>query len=61
MKTERAEHSACVLNGKIIVIGGRNANGQAVREIESYDPQNDMWSVVGGITEDLINHSIVIM
>ena len=61
MKKERFGHAACVLNGKIIVVGGRGINYNHVREIECYDPSADTWSIVGAIRDGLWDHSIVSM
>jgi len=58
MNKSRYEHSACVLNGKIIVVGGRDANFDIVKEIECYDPTSNNWSVMGHIGDDLYNHSV---
>ena len=41
MKNERFGHSACILREKIFVIGGINADGNMVKEIEIYDPKQD--------------------
>ena len=61
MKFYRAGHFACVLNGKIFVIGGRDADGTAVREIEVYDPNTNTWSVVGRTKKRLYNHYLVVV
>ena len=59
MKNPRSYHSACVLNGKIFVIGGFKGNIKFVREIECYDPSIDEWSVVGKTNDCLCWHSVV--
>ena len=61
MKFYRAGHFACVLNGKIFVIGGEDADGTIVREIEVYDANTNTWSVVGRTTAKLHNHSLVVV
>ena len=45
MKHKRSFHCACTLHEKIIVIGGINADQNAVTEIEIYDPRRDVWAV----------------
>ena len=57
----RYGHSACVLNGKIFVSGGKNANSVAVKEIECYDPSNNLWTVVGTMNQPLYKHSLVVV
>ena len=47
MKFHRAGHVACMLNEKIYVVGGMDANGDIVLEIECYNPNTNTWSVVG--------------
>ena len=59
MNTERYAHAACVMHGKIFVVGGLDAKGRAVKTIECYDPQVDSWSIVGKTEDDLHYHSVV--
>ena len=61
MLNERAGHSACVMLGKIIVVGGHNLKGQTVREIESYDPIKDSWSVLLRSEYDFDGHATVVV
>ena len=58
MKAERHGHSACVIHGKIYVVGGCNDHGDINCDIACYDPLVDGWSVVGQTTFDLTDHSI---
>jgi hypothetical protein len=47
MSTEREDHAAVVLNGKIYVIGGRRdvgGNITTLTSMESYDPVTDQWT-----------------
>ena len=41
----RFDHAACVMQGKIYVVGGYNPKG-LVKKIECYEPCNDLWSIV---------------
>ena len=59
MSIERSGHSACVLEGKIYVVGGCNAEDKAVTEIECYDPFQNKWDIVGQVNDELYYHSIV--
>ena len=59
MNTERCAHAACVMHGKIFVVGGKNANDRAVETIECYDPELDSWSIVGETEDELYYHSLV--
>ena len=59
MHFSRYEHSACVLRGKIYVIGGMDASHETVREIETYNPDTNTWSIVGQTTENLRGHFLV--
>ena len=57
MKHKRFGHSACIWHGKIFVIGGIDADGNAVKEIEIYDPKKDEW-VVSKIS-DFLNYLFI--
>ena len=59
MNFKRRAHAACVLRNKIYVVGGLDAAGNAVTQIECYDPKCDTWSIVGNTTEKLYNHTLV--
>ena len=59
MNFKRSEHAACVLQNKIYVVGGLDADGKVVTQIECYDPMSDTWSIVGNTTEQLYYHSLV--
>ena len=59
MNIERSKHAGCVLNGKIFVIGGRNAKDEDVKQIESYDPISDEWSIVGETEQEFYDRAFV--
>ena len=59
INTERRGHAACVLRGKIYVVGGKDANNKVVKAIECYDPAQDSWIIVGETEQELYRHSIV--
>ena len=58
MKHARQYHAACVLDGKIFVVGGRDENNY-VRTIECYDPGQDLWNIVGEIQSGVEALSLV--
>ena len=58
MNAARLGHAACVIGGKIYVIGGKDEKGNYVSTIECFDPQNDSWIVV--VTDALCNYSVKI-
>ena len=43
----RASASACVLNGKGYVFGGRDADGICYKDLWQYDPATDSWTSKG--------------
>ncbi len=43
MPTARQEVAAAALGGRVFVIGGFGANGEAVGTVEVYDPATDRW------------------
>ena len=61
MNYERSGHTACVLQGKIYVVGGENKLGNFVKPFECYDPEGDVWTVLNNCsTENFCNHSLVV-
>ena len=59
MNIARYRHAACVLRGRIYVVGGVGTDGKVVKEIECYDPETNIWSTVGNVTDDLVYHTLV--
>ena len=49
MKINRDDHVACVLSGKIYVVGGMDANGEFIKAVECYDSASDEWTEVGEV------------
>ena len=60
MKIGRRGHAACVLQDKIYVVGGINAEKNYVKEIECYDPDTKAWETCGSIIEKLQCHLLII-
>ena len=56
MKHGRCCHSACVLKGKIFVIGGKDTYENVIKEIEIYDPKKNKWSVLR--SSENLNYSL---
>ena len=61
MNIARCKHASCVLRGKIYVVGGVGTDGEPVKEVECYDPVIDNWSIVGSVTANLVNRTLVAM
>ena len=59
MNFERHAHAACVLGGKIYVVGGIGTDGEVLKEIECFDPANNKWSIVETINDELYHHALV--
>jgi len=59
MSTERSGHTACVINGKIHLVGGIDANNKFVTAVEIYDPFEESWNVVAEIDAELSDSSFV--
>ena len=59
MITAKRAHAACVMNGKIFVVGGLDASKAQVNTIECYNPLTDSWSVVDSTEISLYYHSLV--
>ena len=53
-------HSACVMQDKIFVVGGKNnTHDQFVSEVGCYDPFSDNWSIVGDTNKKTHSLSLV--
>ena len=61
MNTERMEHAACVLQDKIFVVGGWNADNKLVRSLDCYDPLSDQWTEVDKTVLGLTGHSLIVI
>ena len=59
MNVERWKHAACVVNGRIFVVGGSDNQGNAIKTIECYDPVTNNWSVVGETEQKFNCHAVV--
>ena len=59
MRTERRGHAACMLNGKIYVVGGDDTSGKTVKLVECYDPSKDVWTDVSEVQDELFGHSLI--
>ena len=59
MNIERRAHAACVVDGKIYVVGGFDGTGVVVKAIECYDPLLDNWNIIGETENELYRHAIV--
>ena len=59
MNIARCAHAACVMRGKIYVVGGLDNDGNVVNEIECYDPVHDVWSIVGNAIDISYHHTLV--
>ena len=46
MKVRRAGHGLVGCEGRIVAIGG--FHGQALQSVETYDPREGKWMLVGG-------------
>ena len=57
----RYDHLACVVNCKIFVIGGRDAAGNPIHQIECYDPLSNTWCIVGKTPHELIGSSLIVV
>lgn len=62
MNVARAEVlSVTLLDGRILVAGGRTANNTAIKQTEIYDPVQDTWTLVGDLNTARYRGSIEIL
>ena len=59
MKYKRESHAACVMKGKIFVVGGVDEDDDVILTIECYDPKDDRWSCVGELEYGMFYHSLI--
>ncbi|WP_342377538.1 hypothetical protein NVS55_39555 [Myxococcus stipitatus] len=61
LKVARARHTATLLrNGKVLIVGGNNASGQALKSVELYDPANGgSWSEAAPLFTERYGHDAV--
>ena len=59
MEFEKREHAVCGLDGKIYVVGGRDGDKKAVKAIESYDSDDNSWSVATETKYELYGHNVI--
>ena len=59
LNIERRSHAACVLNGRIFVVGGSNKDCDALKSIEYYNPTNNDWTIVGETDTKLVGHALL--
>jgi len=62
MRTSRRDHTATLLpDGRVLVTGGTDANGQLQRSAEVYDPATGTWSPVAGMSIARTYHSATVL
>jgi kelch-like protein 2/3 len=61
MRTARAYHAVCVLDGCIFVSGGTIARQQYVASVEKYDPLTDSWSAVASMQHARTGHAMAVL
>jgi N-acetylneuraminic acid mutarotase len=55
MLSPRKGHSSCILDGKIVVLGGKNSEGITLSSMEVYDPVLNSWTPKPDMAEIRIN------
>jgi N-acetylneuraminic acid mutarotase len=62
MRTSRRDHTATLLpDGRVLVTGGTDANGQLQRSAEVYDPATGTWSPVAGMSIARTDHTATVL
>jgi hypothetical protein len=62
MHAVRCSHTATLLpNGKVLVAGGRDSNGNALASTEIYDPVSGTWDYSGSLATARFNHTATLM
>jgi len=62
MAFARSRHTATALSdGRILVVGGRGGNGQAIPSAEIYDPASETWSSTGSLQTARMDHTATLL
>jgi hypothetical protein len=62
MKTPRSRHTSTLLpNGKVLVTGGRTAEGVGLTGAEVYDPSTNSWQVVSPMRTSRSSHTATLL
>jgi len=62
MNENRIYHTAStLLNGKVLVVGGFNDNGNVSNTAELYDPSTELWTMTGNMTQKRAFHTASIL
>jgi hypothetical protein len=62
LTTARSSHTASVLsNGKVLVVGGYDINGNPLSSAELYDPATGLFTVTGSLTDARYSHTASVL
>lgn len=62
LESPRFGHSATLLSdGRVLVLGGENLDGDEIRAAELYDPSTEEWTTVASTPVAFRNHTAVIL
>src|SRR5690242_16908223 len=60
--TARAHHTATLLpSGKVLVVGGEDANGALLSSVEIYDPKTNNWSPAAPLANAREHHTATLL
>ena len=62
LNTNRQNHTATVLpNGKVLVAGGEDSNGNPLASAELYDPASGTWTTTGSLNKARYKHTATLL
>ena len=61
MTIERYYHAACVMRGKLYIVGGWNQQNKPEQSVRSYCPTSNTWETADHIEQELVHHSLVVI
>jgi len=58
MPHERQRHGAAAVGGILYVVGGRDSNDELVTAVDAYNPNTNVWTTVGQLSNDVVTSDL---
>jgi kelch-like protein 2/3 len=61
MSTARSSFGVAVVDGKLYVVGGRDATNTILSSVECFDPSTGQWSAVAPMNTARYGHGVAVV